>query len=132
METIGFDGQTTMCSARGQRVQNAGARAGSLCAGEADGAHRHVVAEADEVVLKRHLGTGRPELRRRRQGHAGSHRIVGDREKAHVDLPAGGDTRRDLGEGGPARSRSVRKRWVARSRSPRRNQLSPPAWPAPP
>ena len=84
-----------------QRVHNGRAGAGTLCAGEADGAHRHVVAEADEVVLKGHLGAGRSQLSLRRQGQAGPHRIVGDREKAHVDLPAGGDTGRDLSEGVP-------------------------------
>ena len=89
METIGFDGQTTICSASCSASTTGRAGSGRLGAGEADGAHRHVVAQPDEVVLEGHLGAGRSQLGGRRQGQAGAHRVVGDREQAHVDLRGG-------------------------------------------
>ena len=63
METIGFDGQTTMLSAAAMEGSTSGAGAGLLGSFEAHGSHGHVVVEPDEIVLEGHLCPSRPQLR---------------------------------------------------------------------
>ena len=98
IETIGFDGHTTMRSAEASASSHGGGRRAPFGAREADGAHGDVVVQPDEVVLKRHLGAGGPQIGLLGQGQHGADGVVGDREQADVDLAAGRDGGRDLGE----------------------------------
>ena len=85
METTGFDGHTTIVSASSERLHDPRRRAGRRGALEAHAAHRHVVAQADEVVLEADLGPGRAQGARLGQRDAGAQRVVGHRQQAHRD-----------------------------------------------
>ena len=68
-----------------ERLHDPRRRTGRSGALEADPAHRDVVAQAHEVVLKADLGPGRPQWACLGQGDAGAQRVVGHREQAHTD-----------------------------------------------
>ena len=88
IETIGFDGHTTMRSAEARASSHGGGRPRAFGACEADGAHGDVMVQPDEVVLKGHLGAGGTQFGLLGQGQHGADGVVGDREQADIDLAA--------------------------------------------
>ena len=83
METIGLDGQTTTMSARSSASRTPGPGPADSAPSKRTLAHRHLVAQADEVVLEADLGPGRAQRAGLGQGQPRAQRVVGHRQEPH-------------------------------------------------